>query len=58
VFVRSPPVDIEARAASWTLEGTLVSVANGVVVGSLHFEQSRFGFGAGARTHALSVESC
>jgi RimJ/RimL family protein N-acetyltransferase len=40
-----PPVDIEARAASWTLEGTLVAVANGVIVGSLHVEQSRFGFG-------------
>jgi RimJ/RimL family protein N-acetyltransferase len=40
-----PPVDIEARAANWTLEGTLVAVADGVIVGSLHVEQSRFGFG-------------
>lgn len=40
-----PPVDIEARAASWTLEGTRVAVADGVIVGSLHVEQSRFGFG-------------
>lgn len=40
-----PPVDIEARAASWTLEGTLVAVAGGEVIGSIHVEKSRFGFG-------------
>jgi RimJ/RimL family protein N-acetyltransferase len=40
-----PPVDIEARAASWTLDGTLVAVADGEIVGSLHVEPSRFGFG-------------
>lgn len=40
-----PPVDIDARAASWTLEGTLVAVADGEVVGSVHVEASRFGFG-------------
>ena len=40
-----PPVDIKARAASWTLDGTLVAVAGGEIVGSLHVERSRFGFG-------------
>ncbi len=40
-----PPVDIEARAASFTLDGTLVAVADGEVIGSLHVERSRFGFG-------------
>ena len=40
-----PPVDVEARAASWTLEGTLVAVAGAEIVGSLHLERSRFGFG-------------
>ena len=40
-----PPVDVEARAASWTLDGTLVAVAGAAIVGSLHVEQSRFGFG-------------
>ena len=40
-----PPVDIEARAASWTLDGTLVAVAGTEIVGSLHVEPSRFGFG-------------
>ena len=40
-----PPVDIKARAASWTLDGTLVAVAGGELVGSLHVERSRFGFG-------------
>jgi RimJ/RimL family protein N-acetyltransferase len=40
-----PPVDIEARAASWTIDGTLVAVADGEIVGSLHIEPSRHGFG-------------
>ena len=40
-----PPVEIEARAASWTLDGTLVAVVGGEIVGSLHVERSRFGFG-------------
>ena len=40
-----PPVDVEARAASWTLDGTLVAVADAEIVGSLHVERSRFGFG-------------
>ena len=30
-----PPVDIERRAASWTLDGTLVAVAEGEIVGEL-----------------------
>jgi len=40
-----PPVDIEARAAGWTLPGTFVAVADREVVGSLHVDVSRFGFG-------------
>jgi len=40
-----PPVDIDARAASWTIEGTFVAVAGGDVVGMLHVEPSRHGFG-------------
>jgi RimJ/RimL family protein N-acetyltransferase len=40
-----PPVDVEGRAAAWTLDGTLVAVAAGEVVGSLHIDASRFGFG-------------
>ena len=40
-----PPVDIEARAASWTLVGTFVAVEGVEIVGSLHVETSRFGFG-------------
>jgi RimJ/RimL family protein N-acetyltransferase len=42
-----PPVDVEARAASWTLDGTLVAVADtdAELIGSLHVERSRFGFG-------------
>jgi putative acetyltransferase len=40
-----PPVDVEARAESWTLDGTFVAVASGEIVGSLHLELSRHGFG-------------
>ncbi|MBD0347782.1 MAG: GNAT family N-acetyltransferase [Thermoleophilia bacterium] len=40
-----PPVDVEARAASWTLDGTLVAVAGAEIIASLHIERSRFGFG-------------
>jgi RimJ/RimL family protein N-acetyltransferase len=40
-----PPVDVEARAASWTLDGTLVAVADGEVVGSIHIDANRHGFG-------------
>ena len=40
-----PPIDVEEWARSWRLDGTLVAVAGDEVVGSLHVEQSRFGFG-------------
>jgi len=40
-----PPVDVDARAASWNLHGSLVAVANGELVGNIHVEATRFGFG-------------
>ena len=40
-----PPVDVEARAASWHLDGTLVAVADGEIVGSLHVAPTNHGFG-------------
>jgi ribosomal protein S18 acetylase RimI-like enzyme len=40
-----PPVDVEERATNWTLDGTFLAVADGAVVGLLHVEASRFGFG-------------
>ena len=40
-----PPIDVEERARTWRLDGTLVAVAGQEVVGSLHVERSRFGFG-------------
>ena len=40
-----PPVDVEARAASWTIDETLVAVAGGEIVGSMHIGLSRHGFG-------------
>jgi RimJ/RimL family protein N-acetyltransferase len=36
---------VEARAASWTLDGTLVAVAGDEIVGWLHVEQTPFGYG-------------
>src|SRR5262249_49183521 len=40
-----PPVDIEARAAGWRLDGTIVAVADGHIIGSVHVDASRHGFG-------------
>lgn len=40
-----PPVDLEAVAARWTLEGTFAAVAAAEIVGMLHVEASRHGFG-------------
>jgi hypothetical protein len=40
-----PPVDVEARAASWSVDGTLVAVAGAELIGSLVVEPSRHGFG-------------
>jgi putative acetyltransferase len=40
-----PPVDVERRAATWQLDGTLVAVAAGVIVGEVRVETSWFGFG-------------
>jgi len=40
-----PPVDIEARAAGWSVDETLVAVADGEIVGSVHIGLSRHGFG-------------
>ena len=40
-----PPVDVDQRAATWMLDGTLVAVAASEIIGSLHVDASRFGFG-------------
>jgi RimJ/RimL family protein N-acetyltransferase len=40
-----PPVDVEARAASFDLDGSFVAEAAGEIVGSLHVEASRHGYG-------------
>jgi ribosomal protein S18 acetylase RimI-like enzyme len=40
-----PPVDVEALAGRWLVEGTLVAVADTEIVGSLQVRASRFGFG-------------
>jgi RimJ/RimL family protein N-acetyltransferase len=40
-----PPIDVEQRAANWDLDRTLVALAAGEVVGSLHVVESSFGFG-------------
>ena len=40
-----PPVDVELRAATWRLEGGLVAVVEGEIVGSIHVDVSPHGFG-------------
>jgi RimJ/RimL family protein N-acetyltransferase len=40
-----PPVDVERRAAAWQLDGTLVAVADGEIVGELQVHETSFGFG-------------
>jgi GNAT superfamily N-acetyltransferase len=40
-----PPIDVEERAANWHLDGTLVALEGGEVVGELRAEPSSFGFG-------------
>lgn len=40
-----PPIDIEKRAASWRLEGDFVAEVDGVIVGQIHVDGGRHGFG-------------
>src|SRR5262249_45086026 len=40
-----PPVDVEARAAAWSIPSILVAEMDGEIVGLLHLERSRHGFG-------------
>jgi RimJ/RimL family protein N-acetyltransferase len=40
-----PPVDVDKLAAEWQLEGTLVALTGGELVGELRVEPSYFGFG-------------
>ena len=40
-----PPVDVEARAASWALDGTIVAVGGDEVIGSIHVAASGHGYG-------------
>jgi ribosomal protein S18 acetylase RimI-like enzyme len=40
-----PPVDVDARASAWILDGALVAVAGGEIVGWLHVARTPFGFG-------------
>jgi RimJ/RimL family protein N-acetyltransferase len=40
-----PPVDVDARAANWRLDGALVAVEGDEIVGSIFIDASRHGFG-------------
>ena len=42
-----PPVDVEQRSVQFAASaaGTIVAVADGQIIGTLHIEVSRFGFG-------------
>lgn len=40
-----PPIDVEKQAENWRLNGTIVGVAAGEVIGERRVEPSGFGFG-------------
>jgi len=40
-----PPVDVDARAASWRLNETIVAEGEGEIIGSVHVGPSGHGFG-------------
>jgi len=40
-----PPVDVEERAREWRLDGDYVAVAAGEIVGNIHVDRNRHGFG-------------
>jgi putative acetyltransferase len=40
-----PPVDVEARKASWTLDGTFVAHVGSDILGSVHVDHSSRGYG-------------
>jgi RimJ/RimL family protein N-acetyltransferase len=40
-----PPIAVDQLAANWHLNGTLVALAHGVVVGELRVQPTSFGFG-------------
>ena len=40
-----PPIDVERLATSWTIDATVVAVAEGVIVGEVHVDPSWMGFG-------------
>jgi RimJ/RimL family protein N-acetyltransferase len=40
-----PPVDVDRLAASWEVDGTLVAVADGVIVGEVRVDPSWMGYG-------------
>jgi len=40
-----PPVDVETRAAAWTVDAIVVAEAGGEILGFLHLERSRHGYG-------------
>jgi RimJ/RimL family protein N-acetyltransferase len=40
-----PPVDVEARAAKWALDGDFVAEVQGEIVGEIHVGTSGHGFG-------------
>ncbi len=35
-----PPIDVERLATSWTIDATVVAVAEGVIVGEVHVDPS------------------
>lgn len=53
-----PPIDLDARAATWRLDSTLVAVAGDDVIGSVHLDPSQFGFCEVAMAVARDWRGC
>jgi RimJ/RimL family protein N-acetyltransferase len=40
-----PPIDVDQLAASWTIDGTMVAVSQGALIGEIRADPSWMGFG-------------
>lgn len=40
-----PPIDVEELATSWKIDGTLVALSEGIIVGEINVDPSWMGFG-------------
>jgi GNAT superfamily N-acetyltransferase len=44
-IAREPPIDVDALAACWRIDGTLIALSQGAIVGEIRIDPSWMGFG-------------